>query len=61
MKRRRDLIVVNVVALLFLLIVLVIGWWEEAAFGLAVLVIMDLIVLMRGRQARTERDAEDGN
>jgi hypothetical protein len=59
MKRLRELIVVNVVALILLLVVLLIGWREEAAFGLAVLVIIDLMVLMRGRQARSERDMEE--
>jgi hypothetical protein len=47
MKRWRDLIVTNVVALLVLLFVLLVGWREAAAFGLAVLVIMDLVVLIR--------------
>ena len=59
MKRLRELIVVNVVALIHLLVVLLIGWREEAAFGLAVLVIIDLMVVMRGRQARSERDMEE--
>jgi len=61
MKRPRELIVVNVVALLILLVVFLIGWGEAAAFGLAVLVILDLMVLMRGRQARSEHDTEDGS
>jgi hypothetical protein len=59
MKRPRELIVVNVVALLFLLVVLLIGWGEAAGFGLAVLVIMDLLVLMRGRQAKSEQEEPD--
>ena len=61
MKRPRELIVVNVVALLILLVVFLIGWGEAAAFGLAVLVILDLMVLMRGRQSRSEHDTEDGS
>ena len=61
MKRPRELIVVNVVALIILLAVLLLGWREAAAFGLAVLVIMDLMVLMRGRQARSEHDTDDGS
>jgi hypothetical protein len=52
MKRRRDLIVANLAALLLLLLVLLIGWWQEAAFGLAVLVILDLLVLLRERTSR---------
>ena len=41
MKRPRELIVVNVMALALLLVVLLLGWHEAAAFGLAVLGIMD--------------------
>jgi hypothetical protein len=51
-KRRRDLILANVAALLVLLFVLLIGWGQEAAFGLAVLVILDLLVLVRERTSR---------
>ena len=54
MKRLRDLIVTNVLVLLVLFVVLLIGWWEAAAFGLAVLAILDLVVLIRERQARSE-------
>lgn len=53
MVRHRDLIVANLAGLLILLVVLLIGWWEAAAFGLAVLAILDLMVLLRERQART--------
>ena len=58
MKRWRDLIVTNLTALLVLLIALLIGWWEAAAFGLAVLLVMDLMVLIRERQARCNDDPE---
>jgi len=51
-NRRRDLIVANVAALLLLLVVLLLGWRVEAAFGLAVLLILDLFVYLRGRQVR---------
>jgi hypothetical protein len=57
-KRHRDLIVTNVAAFLVLLVVLLLGWKEAAAFGLAVLVIMDLLVLLRERTARVERDKD---
>ncbi len=57
MKHRRDLIAANVVGLLVLLVVLLIGWWQEAAFGLAILGILDLIVVLRGRQARSDVDS----
>ena len=52
MNRRRDLIVANLAALLLLVVVLLLGWWQEAAFGLAVLLFLDLFVFLRGRQAR---------
>jgi membrane protein implicated in regulation of membrane protease activity len=59
-NRRRELIVANAAALLVLLTVLLLGWWQEAAFGLAVLLFLDLFVLLRGRQARSEStDGED--
>ena len=61
MKHPRELIVVNVMALALLLVGLLLGWHEAAAFGLAVLVIMDLLVIVRGRQARSEHEREDGD
>jgi hypothetical protein len=52
-KRGRDLLLANLAALLLLLlVVLLLGWWQEAAFGLAVLLFLDLFVVLRGRQAR---------
>jgi hypothetical protein len=56
-KRRRDLIIANVASLLVLLFVLLIGWGQEAAFGLAVLVILDVIVLLRERSSRPRDDS----
>ena len=55
---RRDLIVTNLLALLVLLIVLLAGWREAAAFGLAVLLVMDLMVVIREYGARSEDDRE---
>ena len=60
MQRWRDLIVTNVVALLLLLVVLLIGWREAAAFGLTVLVIMNLLVIIRKRGARSDVEQVDG-
>ena len=54
MNRRRDLIVANLAALLLLVVVLLLGWWQEAAFGLAVLLFLDLFVFLRDRQARSD-------
>jgi hypothetical protein len=59
MKFPRDLLLANVLALFVLLVVLLIGWKEEAAFGLAVLIILDLMVLLRERQARSRDDSEE--
>jgi membrane protein implicated in regulation of membrane protease activity len=58
-KRQRDLIVTNVAAVAVLLVALLLGWWEAAAFGLAVLVFMDLMVLLRERMAQSDRDSEE--
>jgi hypothetical protein len=58
MQRPRDLIVTNVLALLLLLVVLLAGWREAAAFGLAVLVILDLMVVLRERSGHSKEDKE---
>jgi hypothetical protein len=58
-KRQRDLIVTNVAAVAVLLVALLLGWWEAAAFGLAVLVFMDLMVLLRERTVQSDRDSEE--
>lgn len=58
MKRHRELIVTNLAALVVLLAALLFGWKEAAAFGLAVLIIMDLMLLIRERQARSKNDPE---
>jgi len=57
MKRGRDLIVTNLVALLLLLVVLAVGWQQAAAFGLAVLVMMNVFVLLRERLGRASLDS----
>jgi hypothetical protein len=57
-KRRREFIVTNMLALLLLLAAALAGWWEAAAFGLAVLAIMDGLVVLRERAARHDEDAE---
>jgi hypothetical protein len=61
MKRHRGLIAVNILILALLLLVLLLGWKEATAFGLAILVIMDFLVLIRERQAHSERleESED--
>ena len=59
MKRQRDLIVTNIPAVSVLIAALLLGWREAAAFGLAVLVFMDLMVLLRERMARSDRVSEE--
>ena len=56
MKGRWDLILPNLIALPVLLVVYLAGWQEAAGFGLAVLVVMNLLVLIRERQARASGD-----
>lgn len=58
MKRRRELVVTNILALLVLFIAVLAGWGDAAAFGLAVLVIMDLMVMLRERTDRHKEDTE---
>ena len=59
MQPRRDLIVANGAGLSILVVTLLLGWWEAAAFGLAVLLILDVMVLARERPGRRRRDRED--
>jgi hypothetical protein len=44
--------------LLLLCVVLLLGWRQEAAFGLIILLLLNLFVVLRGRQARHDRGAE---
>jgi hypothetical protein len=57
--RKRNLLVTNLLAGLILVAALAVGWREAALFGLAVLAVMDLIVLVRGRLGRRKRDRDD--
>jgi hypothetical protein len=47
MRHRQDLILANLAGAAVVLLALVAGWREAAAFGLAVLAILDLMVLLR--------------
>jgi hypothetical protein len=58
MKRHRELLITNVAALLVVLAAFLLGWKEAAAFGLAVLIVMDLMVLIRERQAGSKNGPE---
>ena len=59
MKRPRELRGTNIRALVVLLVVLLLGWREAAAFGLAVLVILDLLAVIRERGARSGDEKQD--
>jgi hypothetical protein len=52
MKRKRDLLITNLLSLLVLLAALMAGWRDAAAFGLAVLLVMDLLVVLGERWPR---------
>ena len=58
MERRRRLVITNLLSLLVVAAALAAGWRQEALFGLAVLVIMDLIVLIRERFGRRDKDEQ---
>jgi hypothetical protein len=51
---RRDLVLANLLGLGIVLAALFAGWREAAAFGLAVIAILDLLILLRGRTARAD-------
>jgi hypothetical protein len=59
MKRKRELIVTNILALAVIASALIAGWREAALFGLAVLLVMDLIAILRERGARSAPRVED--
>jgi hypothetical protein len=59
MNLPRELLVANGVALLVLVLVMFLGWREAAAFGLATLVILNLLVGLRGRQAHNATLSEE--
>lgn len=59
MKPEPRLIVTNVLAVLILATVLLAGWWDAALFGLAVLLVMDLVVLLRARVSRSKEDRKE--
>jgi hypothetical protein len=46
-------------AAVLLLLALLAGWWEAAAFGLAVLLVLDLLVLFRGHSVHPREDDDE--
>ena len=59
MKRKRDFVITNVLAALVLIAALLAGWRQAALFGLAVLVIMDLMALLSERWPRHPRSLDE--
>ncbi len=55
----RDLLVADLAGCLVLLVALAAGWYSAAGFGLAVLIILNLLVLLRERSARRDRESEE--
>ncbi len=54
--RWRDLVLANAAALGLLAVALLAGWREAALFGLGVLAVLNIIVLVRERVARTKEE-----
>jgi hypothetical protein len=57
--RLRDLVLADLAGLLVLLVALAAGWREAAAFGLAVLIILNLLAILRERLARVEKESDE--
>jgi len=55
----RDLLVADLAGCLVLLAALAIGWRDAAAFGLAVLIILNLLAILRQRWARRDKESEE--
>ena len=59
MERKQRLITTNVLSLLVVAAAFAAGWRMEALFGLAVLAVMDLIVLIRERFGRRDKEGQE--
>jgi len=57
--RVRDLVLADLAGCLVLLAALAAGWRDAAAFGLAVLIILNLLVILRERSARFDKESEE--
>jgi hypothetical protein len=55
----RDLLVADLAGCLVLLAALAAGWRDAAAFGLAVLIILNLLVILRRRLARLDKESNE--
>jgi hypothetical protein len=58
MEGKGRLVIANLMSLLVVVAALAAGWQVEALFGLAVLAVMDLIVLIRQRFGRRDKDEQ---
>jgi hypothetical protein len=58
MKPSRDLVVANIAVLLALFVALWWVGWQAVLFGLGLLLILDLLVILRGRQDRPADDPD---
>jgi len=57
--RMRDLVLADLAGCLVLLAALAAGWRDAAAFGLAVLIILNLLAILRERLARFDKESEE--
>ena len=57
--QRRDLLLADLAGGVVLLAALAVGWHEAAAFGLAILIILNLLVILRERLARADKESEE--
>ena len=57
--KARDLVLADLAGGLVLLVALLAGWRDEAAFGLAILAILNLLVILRERLARADKEREE--
>ena len=55
----RDLLVADLAGCLVLLAALAAGWRDAATFGLAVLIILNLLVILRRRLARLDKESNE--
>ncbi|MBN1658183.1 MAG: hypothetical protein JXA93_07260 [Anaerolineae bacterium] len=55
--RARDLALASALGLVVVLAAFLAGWRDAAAFGLAVIVILDLLIVLRGRMGAQSRVA----
>ena len=56
--RLRDLVLADLAGCLVLLAALAAGWRDAAAFGLAVLIVLNLLAILRERLARLDEDSK---